>query len=153
MGRILKYLLIVLACLPFAEAYAACTVTTTGINFGNYDVFNTVALNSTGTITVGCDEAPPPKVTVSIGASLNSGGYIPRKMKHTSLADTLSYNLYLDAAGTSIWGDGTNGTSTVLFTNVTKNKLRTVTIYGIIPPSQNVTIGSYGDLVTVTILW
>jgi spore coat protein U-like protein len=152
-GRILKYLLIILACLPFGEAYAACTVTASGISFGNYDVFNVVALNSTGTITVGCDEAPPPNVTVSIGASPNSGGYVPRKMKHATLQDKLSYNLYMDAAGTSIWGDGTSGTSTVVLNKVKKNKPVTTTIFGIIPPSQNVTIGSYGDLLTVTIIW
>jgi spore coat protein U-like protein len=149
----LKCLLFVSLCFPIAPVYAACTVTTTGVSFGTYDVFNPISLNSTGSITVGCDEAPPPNVTVSIGASPNSGGYVPRKMKHTILTDTLSYNLYIDTTGTSIWGDGTGGTSTVILSKVKKNKPVTTTIYGIIPPSQNVTIGSYDDLLTVTIIW
>lgn len=151
MIRITKYLSFLIAWLPFASAFAACTVTTTAINFGNYDVFNNLPLNSTGSVTVSCDLSPPPDVTISIGPSPTSGGFIPRRMKNTNLADTLSYNVYLDAAGTLLWGDGTGGTSTVLLKNVTKNKPRITTIYAIVPPQQNVSIGTYSDILMVTI--
>lgn len=36
------------------DAYGACTVSSTGINFGNYDVFSIMPLDSTGSITVDC---------------------------------------------------------------------------------------------------
>jgi spore coat protein U-like protein len=151
--RIAKYLSFLFSWFSFASAFAACTVTTTGINFGNYDVFNTSPLNSTGSVTVSCDSSPPPDVTISIGQSPTSGGFIPRKMKNTILADTLSYNVYQDAAGTLIWGDGTGGTSTVYLKNVKKNRPVITTIYAIVPPQQNVSIGTYSDLLTVTIVW
>jgi len=149
--RTAKYLSFLFAWFSFASAFAACTVTTTGINFGNYDVFNSSPLKSTGTITVGCDSSPPTYVTISIGPSPTSGGFIPRRMKNSSLADTLSYNVYLDAAGTSIWGDGTGGTNTVFLKNVKKNRPVNTTIYAIVPPLQNVSIGTYSDILTVTI--
>ncbi len=135
----------------------ACTVSTTGLNFTNYDVFSPLAYNTTGTVSVLCTIAPPPDVTISIGPSTHSGGFIPRQMKHASLPDLLSYNLYIDAGGTSVWGDGTSGTQTVFLKKVKKSKKKpkpvVTTIYGIVPPLQNVSIGTYSDLLTVTIVW
>lgn len=74
-------------------------------------------------------------------------------MKHATLSDRLNYNAYIDAAGSVIWGDGTSSTSTVSLKNVTKNKPRTVTAYGVIPALQAVAVGAYSDLLTVTIVW
>lgn len=133
------------------EVYAACTVTATGVNFGNYDVFVATALNSTGSITVTCDLVPPVDVTISIGPSPNSGVLNPRQMKLLAGSDLLNYNLFTDAARTQIWGDGTGGTTTIFLKNVPKNRPKTVTVYGSISPNQNVSIGSYSDLLTVTI--
>ncbi len=153
MKSLLKHTVSILFFLWAGAAYGACSVTTTSINFTAYDVFAPLPLNSTGTVTVTCDEIPPPDVTISAGPSPNSGVYNPRKMKHASLADQLNYNAFVDAAGTSIWGDGTGGTNTVFLKNVKKNKPVTTQIYGIIPPLQNVTIGTYTDALTVTIVW
>jgi spore coat protein U-like protein len=50
-----------------------------------------------------------------------------------------------------IWGDGTGGTSTVFLKNVKKNRPVNTTIYAIVPPQQNVSIGTYSDILTVTI--
>jgi spore coat protein U-like protein len=133
-------------------ARAACSVATTGVSFGAYNVFASAPLQSTGSVTVDCDDAPPPDVTISIGASPGSGGFNPRALRHTSLPDRLRYNVFTDAAGTAIWGDGTAGTVTVFLKNVTKNRPRTVTVYGRIPPLQNVSVGAYGDILSVTIL-
>ena len=133
--------------------YAACNVATTGLNFGPYDVFNTVSLDTTSTITVDCDEAPPPDVTISIGQSFHSGLLDPRQMKNLSGTFLLNYNLFTDTAKANIWGDDSGGTTTVFLKNVTKNKPRIVTVYGSIPPLQNATTGSYGDNLTVTINW
>ena len=49
-------------------------VTTTGINFGAYDVFAAVPRDTAGTVTVACDRNPPTDVTVWIGPSSTSGG-------------------------------------------------------------------------------
>ncbi len=141
------------------HAYAACSVSATGINFGNYDVFLTAPLESTGSITIDCRTPPPPPnppvdVVISIGPSPHSGGFIPRKMKHSSLSDLLNYNLFTSPSMSSIWGDGTSGTSTVIKTKVNKNDPPIVTtVYGRIPSGQDVSAGIYRDFVTATIVW
>jgi spore coat protein U-like protein len=131
---------------------AACSVSTTPVNFGNYDVFSASPTDSTGFITVTCDETPPPDVTVSIGQSPNSGGFNPRKMKLTGGTDLLNYNLYTSGSYTRIWGDGTSGTFTQTVT-AQKNQPRTWRVFGRIPPLQDVSHGTYTDTLTVTIVW
>jgi len=135
-----------------APPVGVCTVTPLGsINFGSYDVFSTIPLDSTGTIQILCDRTQP-NVVISIGPSPNSGGFNPRKMIRTGSTDLLAYNLYTDAGRTLTWGDGTGGTSTVT-QKVFKNTPLNVTIFGRIPASQNAYVGSYGETVTVTIIW
>jgi spore coat protein U-like protein len=134
------------------RAEAACNVATTNINFGPYDVFSNSPKDSTGTISVDCDEAPPPIVVIRIGPSFTSGGFKPRQMKHTSRPDKLNYNLFIDSAMSVVWGDGTGGTSTVA-NKVTKNKMWVSTLYGRIPAGQDVSVGTYSETVSVTITW
>ena len=136
------------------EAYGACTVTATGVAFGNYDTFATAALDTTGTITISCDTVPPIDVIISISASSNSGIFNPRQMKHSAGPDLLTYNLYTKQNRTTVWGDGTGGTSTVVVKGkkLKKGKKpKKVNVFGSIPPRQNVPAGSYSDILTVTI--
>ena len=144
--------LVGLLCLILGNAaHAACGVTTTGINFGAYDVFATVPRDTAGTVTVACDRNPPTDVTISIGPSPTSGGFQPRQMRHASQADRMNYNLFAAPSMVTAWGDGSAGTSTVLLKKVNRNRPVTTTIYGRIPPGQNVSVGAYSDSVTVTI--
>lgn len=136
-----------------SEAHAACNVTATGIAFGPYDVFAPNPLPSTGSVTVACDEVPPADVVVAISPG-SSGSFLPRRMRHPSRPDLLSYNLFTTASMTVVWGDGTAGTSTVLLKNVQRNKPpRVATVYGRIPAGQDVATGAYTDTLTVTITW
>lgn len=149
--KICVSLILTLACLFIAcEARAACAVTTTSINFGNYDVGLTLPNDSTGTITVTCDKTS--QVTIMIGPSPNSGVFNPRRMKHLTLSDFLQYNLFTDASRTVIWGDGTQGTSAII-RKVIKAKPEIATVYGRIPAGQDVSAGQYSDTLTVTIVW
>jgi spore coat protein U-like protein len=145
------YLAVLLCLIPVGEAGAACTVSATGVNFGAYDVFVTTPLDSTGTVTVTCDQAPPADITISIGPSGTSGGFIPRQMRSASSSDRLNYNLFINAGRSTVWGDGAAGTSTFFLKNVKKNRPAVTTIYGRIPPGQDVSVGSYSDSLTVTI--
>jgi spore coat protein U-like protein len=126
----------------------ACTVSTTGVNFGAYSPFNTVNLDSTGTITVDCTARST--VAISIGASPTSGGFNPRKMKQTAGSDLMNYNLYTTSARTTIWGNGTQGTATLSQT-VARNGTWNATVYGRIPSGQDIYYGSYGETLVVTI--
>ncbi len=140
--------LILLSCLFFTSpSFAACTVSTNTVNFVNYDVLSATATDANGSIDVEC--SPKEDITITIGASPNSGGFNPRQMKHTSLADLLNYNLYTDGARTKIWGDGTGGTVTLNRNNVGSRTFNMVN--GRIPPLQNVSGGIYTDLLVVTV--
>ena len=63
-----------------------------------------------------------------------------------------NYNLYLNAACTQVWGNGTSGTvthsafTTILFPTA-------VPIYARLFPLQNVTVGCYSDSVVATIVF
>lgn len=131
-----------------STAYAApsCTVSTTSVNFGSYNVFTGSDTDSTGTITIDCNgSAHDIVVTLSNGAS---SSFSPRTMLRGS--EALSYNLYRDAARASIWGDGTGGTST--YTNANPpNSPFNVTIYGRVPAGQDVSAGVYSDTVSAVI--
>ena len=135
-----------------SKVFAACTVSVTPIIFGNYDTVVPTPLDTTTTITVSCDKAqgPPPDVTVTIIASANSGIFNPRQMKHTTRSNLLNYNLYTKQNRTTVWGDGTGGTSAVIIKGTKQKK---VTVYGSIPPQQNVPAGTYSDILTVTIIF
>jgi spore coat protein U-like protein len=134
-------------------AAAQCTLSSTGVAFGVYDVFEAAPLTATGSVTYFC--GPPDRtVTIALDAGL-SGAYRPRRM--ASGAERLAYDLYLDPAGVRIWGDGTAGTD--LFTGSTGppgapgERTFTVPVYGRVPPGQDVGFGVYADTVTVTIIF
>ena len=120
-----------------------CSVGATGLSFGTYDPFSSQGLDTTGSISVTCDAA----VSYSVSLSPGSGSYISRVM--ASGPHTLNYNLFTNAARTVVWGDGSGGTAVVdgSIAGPTVNH----TVYGRIPARQNAHIGSYGDIITVTV--
>jgi spore coat protein U-like protein len=142
-------LLVALSTDTVCAAPVRCTVSTTQIDFGNYDVFSAAPTTGTGTITLSCD--PKADVTIAIGHSSNSGGFRPRMMDHALLADTLDYNIYTGSDLMTVWGDGTHGTKTVNLTNVKNNNTPPIIINGKIEPLQNVSAGDYGEHLFVTI--
>jgi spore coat protein U domain-containing protein, fimbrial subunit CupE1/2/3/6 len=140
-------------------AHAACTVSTTPVNFGSYDMFSPAPCDSTSSITIDCSIPPPPPnppvdVLITIGQSPNSGSFIPRSMRNISGSDLLNYNLYTNSSRTSVWGDGTGGTSIITLNNVNRNAPpRVMMVYGRISTGQDVSAGSYSDTLVVTITW
>jgi spore coat protein U-like protein len=118
----------------------------TGVDFGLYDVFNPGRTTATGSITFRCTGAGGTNL-MTMSFSTGSGTFSNRTL--ISGANTLRYNLYLDAANTQIWGDGTSGTF-VFSIDPNSSGRRTVTVYGTIPAGQDVGVGSYTDTITVT---
>ena len=127
-----------------SPASAACTVSTTSVNFGAYDPKSGTADDSTGSVEVTCDKGPHPKNSTIALSPGNSGTYAARQME--SGANILTYNLYSNAARSQIWGDGSGGSFTLGY-----NASGTFTVYGRIPALQNVQAGTYSDSLTVTI--
>jgi len=125
----------------------SCTISVTSVAFGNYNVFTTSADDSTGTVTYRCNST-----AANISISLSDGSsttYTPRTLRKGS--EILQYNLYRNAARTTIWGNGTGGTSVYTDTNPPNNTNVSVTIYGRIPAQQDVSAGSYSDTVSAVI--
>ena len=125
---------------------ADCSINTTGVNFGPYNVFDSAPVDSTGSVRYQCS-GNTNSFTVAIGRG-SSPTFTPRTLR--SGADAMNYNLYLDAARTNVWGDGTSGTT--LFTvSSSGGKAVTVPIFGRIPAGQDVAAGTYSDSIVVTI--
>lgn len=142
-----------LACYA-APASTACTVTATDHAFGNYLPLSGNATDATSDITVNCSGPVGLLVTIAISLGTgSSGSYSPRMMYKST--DTLSYNLYTNAARNTVWGDGTGGTSTIGYTLLLPllgNDSRTDTVYGRIPANQTTAVpGYYSDIITVTV--
>ena len=130
-----------------ASAAPSCTISTTSVNFGNYNVFGGAPTDSTGTITFNCKgNANNIVITLSKGGSAT---YNPRTMLKSG--EALNYNLFQDAARTSIWGDGSGGTSTYTNANPANNTDINVTVYGRVPIGQDVSAGAYSDTVSAVI--
>jgi spore coat protein U-like protein len=126
-----------------AKAVPSCSATVaTGLVFGTYDVFSPVALTSTARMRLNCPKGQTPQVTISSG---NSGTFVWRELRSPS--DRLRYNVYLDAAMTVIWGDGTDGSQAWVSPGGNAQLL----IYGLIPPGQDAIAGDYADVLTVTV--
>lgn len=137
--------LLIGACLalPVGARAATCTLTITNVAFAAYDVFTKAKTNSTGKVKVKCNAIASYTISLSAG----SGTFASRVMLSGSYQ--LDYNLYTNNTHTTIWGDGTSGTSTVSATGLGA----TYTVYGQIPALQNVPVGSYSDTVTVTVTY
>jgi spore coat protein U-like protein len=127
-----------------AAARAACTVSATPVAFGAYSPFSGTPTDSTGTATVRCTPAANVVVALSTGGS---GTFSPRQM--SSGPSRLGYQLYSNAARTTVWGNGTGGTVTVA-ARVT-GAGRNFTAFGRIPALQGVAPGAYVDTITVTV--
>lgn len=145
-ARIALAAILVVCAAGSAEA-AQCTVATTSVNFGTYDVFATSPNDSTGTVTLTCNGgARNVAITISNGSAVS---YAFRFMNKG--LELLLYNLYLDASRTVIWGDGSGGSEMEIVSNPVNNKDHPLTIFARIPAGQDVSAGSYTDTVTVTV--
>jgi spore coat protein U-like protein len=73
-------------------------------------------------------------------------------MKLSGGSELIDYNLYIDSGRTQIWGDGTGSTFTMT-DKVFKRADWVPSVYGRIPPGQDISIGTYNETLTVTIVW
>ena len=137
------------AALLAAAPASACTISATGVAFGNYDPQSASNKDGTGTIALSC----PPSVSspiVALGAG-SSGSILARKMHNGAIL--LNYNLYTDVPRSILWGDGIVGVTVTLSGGTVSAGQRNFsrTIYGRIPAAQNVNAGAYSDTLVVTV--
>lgn len=149
-------------CLPETLlAQVTCTASNTTLDFGAYDVLAGTTLDATGSFAVTCVNPNPGNAQVTYTAKLATSP--TQQMAPPSGADRLSYLVYVDAARTQPWGDGTGGTFTITgsitvpgrgsLTDVAKNYYGRIT-----PGGQDVSSASpgpppttYSQILTVTV--
>lgn len=134
------------------NAVPSCTVSASGLSFGMTSLQNLSNIDTTGTVEISCNN---PNITYTILLSTGAGSYAQRQM--ISGGNRLGYNIFTSSTYTSIWGDGTAGSSTVIGTVSSnangQNNHGIHTIYGRIPLAslQSAYTGSYTDTIAVTI--
>jgi spore coat protein U-like protein len=122
---------------------AQCSVSAQSVSFGGYDVFSSQSVDSTGNIAVTCDA----QTTYTIALSPGFGSYSVRSM--VSGANSLRYNLFTDASHSTVWGDGTGGSTAVAGSAASA----IYTVFGRIAARQNAHIGTYSDNLTITLTY
>lgn len=126
-----------------------CSPSSTTINFGAYDVLGGVPLDSAGSFAVTCRLERGRSRSTRITYTARLATAPARRLAPPAGSDRLDYNVYVDAARTRPWGDGTAGTSTIAG-SVTLSGRSSVTdgpryYYGrIAPGGQDVSAASPG---------
>ena len=144
-----------------AGAAASCSVFSSTLSFGNYDVLSGTPTDSTTNVFIICLRDPPPNtetVSYTLALSVGGGSYAGRTMSNGAF--TIEYNLYTSPAMTpaSVWGNGTGGSTVVSaslapLTAGNPIRLATHTIYGRIPARQDVRVGTYSGNVVLTMTY
>ncbi len=119
----------------------------TPLNFGVYRSGTANPVDSTGQLEVTCSGAVAVQIQMGRGPS---GRAHPREAR--SRSSHLLYDVYLDAAHTTVWGDGTGGTQ-ALRTMTTMGQPLVLPFYGRVFPFQGVARGVYSDQVPVVVLF
>jgi spore coat protein U-like protein len=131
-----------------ANVVPTCTISTVGINFGDY---GGLPVQAQGTIEVNCIMELEYEIALDIGQH----GTLSRQMKDAS-TNLLNYEIFMDPGVATIWGDGcvdspTYGSEVCAGSFTGIGSVQTYTTYGFISGSQQVPTGEYTDVVGVTV--
>lgn len=127
-----------------------CTVSAVPVQFGQYDSSDPSPVDAVGSVYVSCTSATAFTVKLDAGSN-SSGSFDPRRMRSAGTGGILSYNLYRDSARAEVWGDGTG--NTFIQTRVGTGGDVNLNVYGRLSGGQDVSAGTYGDTITVTVEW
>jgi spore coat protein U-like protein len=125
------------------------------MNFGIYNPLSAIGNSITASWTVTCTAVGSGSASVAGSLALStgsSGTYTSRTMR--SGANVLNYNVYETPSNTVVYGDGTAGTFTPTAAGTVSAGQQYVvagTFYGFVPPLQNVSPGSYSDVLVITV--
>ena len=132
-----------------ANRHNGCNISAPNMNFGTYDIFSATPLTSTMMFTVTCGSGYGGGYLYITFGTGSSGTYTNRTMSNGT--DMLDYNIYADAAHTTVVGDGTNNTTYYYTYSGGGSFSANATVYGLLPAQQNVSPGTYTDVVTITL--
>ena len=134
-----------------ATVVSTCIVSSAGsILFGNYNHLAADPTPGNADLTIACNVGQIPKITLGWGIHGGAGLYNSMNAGGT---DTLQYQIFQPSVPgnnptTTQWNGDTH---TLTGNQATAVLPYTYTMYGQIPPGQNVAAGTYTDTVTVTV--
>jgi spore coat protein U-like protein len=136
-----------------AMVLKTCSATASTLAFGNYTP-GAGAVTGTTTVNVKCTNGT--SFAVALNGGSTTGGTISQRLMANG-TNTLQYNLYKDAAFTTLFGDGTTG-STSSGTGSGVATAVTVTVYGQLPDNaanQNAAplATNYSDNIIATVTY
>jgi len=130
------------------QILGTCSVVTGGLmDFGVHGSILS-GVDAAGTLVVNCTSGI--SYTVELDAGAGSGATVALR-KMTLSGVTIDYELYTDSARTTLWGDGTAGTSVLSASGTGVDD--TLNVYGRVIAQTTPSQGTYNDTVTATIIW
>jgi spore coat protein U-like protein len=149
LSRVALGALLAVLCVGNVQA-KTCTVSGGSVAFGLFDPTSAANLDTTGNLTVDCNEKINVVLSLNVGGGAGAGYSQGRKMTRNG-GGTLTYNLYANASRTLVLGDGTGGSRTLNIRNSGGNSY-TQAIWARIPKGQGTVLGgTYSDIVVATI--
>lgn len=135
-----------------ATVISSCLVSGSTLNFGGSidPLTSAVPVDGTSALSIQCTNTTP--YSVALNAGVNATGasnFSGRAMKSGS--NSLAYQLYTDAARSTVWGDGTASSTTNGGTGT--GLTQSMNIYGRIPSLTGAVPGGYTDTVTITVTY
>lgn len=130
-----------------ATVNPTCTLSAANLDIGAFTPNATAGtLGTGGTISALCSHTLPYTILLGTG----SGTYAQRTMTGTSgNTDKLNYKLYSNESPSTVWGDGSAGTTTVASTGTGSTQYHQVNID--VPMNQFIKPDNYSDSVTITV--
>jgi spore coat protein U-like protein len=132
-----------------ASVPSSCALSATDLSFGNIPANVSTAIDATSVVTITCTNTTPYSIALNAGTATGAT-VATRQMQNGS--NLLSYALYSNSSRTTIWGDGTSGSTAVSGTGT--GEAQAHTLYGRIATNQNdVAAGSFLDTITATVTY
>ncbi len=141
-----------LLCTPIVGC--TCNVTASDLDFGD---FNPLAGDQAAVAAVSVDCTGVIDVAPSVVTTLNGGvhGAISARRMSAGGGEYLDYNIYTTSQHSTVWGDGTTGSSVSVSGGLVTLGHWQVSrdMYGLAEPLPATTPGHYEDTVVVRIVW
>jgi spore coat protein U-like protein len=138
----------------------ACSVNATSMAFGTYEPLTfagklaSVDRTADAAVTVVCTAiSSGGSYTIALGPSTQGNSIVPRYLAHDASGQGMAFNVYLDAAYSSVWGDGFTG-NVMSGTIPSGDSTSSHSVFGKVPAGQSALMaGSYSGALTMTITY
>ena len=130
-----------------ATVIDSCTIISTPLAFGNYNGISGAMLDVAASVSPVCTNGT--SYAISLDAGVGVGATASSRKLTGPMGANLMYGIYTDAARTTVWGDGANGTVQQFGLGI--GSVQSIQMYGRIPADQNSPVGAYSDTITVTV--